>query len=325
MAKFVIEAVDVSAIRGMPGKANGDYYVIKCPFHSDANPSCSVKMRPPYQGFFKCWSCSAKGPFKKLADKLGIDTRAKATPDLYPEEYADMFVHKGSSYEEDDEDVAKLYPLTDKNASKLGILENGWRGFDVDFLRDVVDAKVIDSRTLYFPVMVRGVEEGYIRALVTKPTVKGKPSYLNKRGAWSRNKGLFLFDQALAIENALYEKLKVSGYSRTVVLVEGPRDAMRLHLSALPGIAILGTQSWSEGKIRLLAMAGVDNVILCMDGDSAGATASHDIAESLDGYLNVYDFALHEWAGEYDPFNMPEKLLNRLIKLYNTVSVGVSS
>ena len=313
--------VDVATIRSMPGKANGDYYVIKCPFHNDSNPSCSVKMRPPYQGFFRCWSCPAKGPFKKLAEKLGIDTRAKATPDLYPEQYADMFVYKGASYEEDDEDVERLYPLSDRNALKLGI-QDGWRGFSIDFLRTVVKAKVVDSRTLYFPVMVRGIEVGYVRAFLGRQ--KGRPSYLNKRGSWARNKGLLMFDQALAIEDARFKTIK--GYSKTVILNEGPRDSFRLHNDAtLPAVAILGTQSWSEGKIRLLSMAGFENAIICMDGDAAGSEAADRIAESLDGHMDVYDFALDQWEGAYDPQNMPAKLLNRLVKLYNTVSLGASA
>lgn len=312
-------SVDVGAIRGIPGgKDKGDYYLIKCPFHNDTNPSCSVKVKPPYMGFFKCFSCSAKGPFKKLAEKLGIDLRAKATPDLYPEEYADMFVYKGASYAEDDEGVTGLYSLSDKNATKLGIQE-GWRGFDIPFMRSVVKAKVVDARTLYFPVTVRGVDVGYIRAFLAKQ--KGRPSYLNKKGAWSRDKGLFLFDRAIEYEEQ--RELKHKAYSRTVILVEGPRDAMRLHRDGnLPAIAILGTQSWSEGKIRLLSMSGVENVILCMDGDLAGKLAAENISETLDGYMNVYDFGLDKWEGDLDPCDMPEKLLTRLTRVYNTVSLG---
>ena len=57
-----------------------------------------------------------------------------------------------------------------------------------------------------------------------------------------------------------------------------------------------------------------------MDGDDAGRQASEMITESSDGYVNIHDFKLYEWEGEYDPGNMPVKLVNRLKKLYTAVS-----
>lgn len=303
----VFAAVDVDAILSISGgKRNGDYYVIKCPFHNDSNPSCSIKVKPPYLGCFKCWSCGAKGGFTKLAEQLGIDTRAKATPDLYPENYEEMFVAGDT---DPDDYVPDVRPLTDARAAKLGILDNGWRSFDVTFLRDVVKAGVADGRTLYFPVLVKGDEAGYIRAMLKK--VAKKPSYLNKKGLWSKTKGLFLFDQAMEIARE----------TKTVILTEGPRDSMRLMRDRnLPAISILGTNSWSESKARLLAMSGIETVILCMDGDDSGMKASLDIAASLEGYVAVKDFGLYEWEGEYDPCNMPTKLLSKLSRLYESVS-----
>lgn len=297
-------AVNVDLLKGQQGsKRQGEYLLIRCPFHNDHNPSCSVKMTAPYKGVFRCFSCGSKGGFRKLAEKLGLDVNAEATPRLDAEAYADMFQMDSL---QDDEDVRATYPLSDKNARTLGI-EKGWRGFSLDFLREVIGALVVDSRTLYFPVMVNGKEEGYIRAFVSKRD--GYPSYLNKRGTWSRDKGLFLFDQAR------------SRSPNTVILTEGPRDAARLMRDAnLPAVAILGTNSWSEGKLRKLVLSGVTEIIICMDGDEAGKNASETIKDSIEGYCGVHDFKLWEWEGEYDPCNMPDKLLNKLVKLYRKVS-----
>jgi hypothetical protein len=59
-----------------------------------------------------------------------------------------------------------------------------------------------------------------------------------------------------------------------------------------------------------------------MDGDDAGHTASVALAEACDGYLNVTDFRLYDWEGEYDPFNMPKALMRRLQKTYENVVSG---
>ena len=69
--------------------------------------------------------------------------------------------------------------------------------------------------------------------------------------------------------------------------------------------------------------AGVENLILCMDGDEAGHKASVALRQACEGYLHIEDFKLYDWEGEYDPFNMPRALMRRLRKLYeNTVSHG---
>ena len=302
---------DISGVlSALGGKKQGDYTLIVCPFHADSNPSCSVKAAPPYQGFYKCWSCGAKGPFSKLAEKLGIEAGVAPTPPINTEPYEAFF--KAHIENEDDRIILHedLKTLSAKNVETLGI-KDGWRGVPIDFLRETVGAKIVDRRSLYFPVMVNQKEVGYIRAQKEKPKNKKFPSYLNKPGLWSKTHGLFLFDQALEVAEG----------SATLILTEGPRDPMRLLQAGLPACAMLGTQSWSEAKRRTVELAGIENLILCMDGDEAGRVASRMLKDACDGYLNIHDFALYEWEGEYDPFNMPNSLLKKLHELYHAVSL----
>lgn len=301
---------DIAGIlAGMKGKKQGAYTVIVCPFHADTNPSCSVKTKPPYQGFFKCWSCGAKGAFSKLAEKLGIEAGSEATPPIDTEPYEEFF--KAPLEYEDYRviDTSSLKPLSAKNVANMG-LKDGWRGVPIDFLRETVGAKIVDQNFLYFPVLVNEKEVGYIRAQKEKPKSKKVPSYLNKPGLWSRSQGLFLFDQAI----------EMAGDSKTLILTEGPRDPMRLMQEGLPAVAMLGTQSWSDTKRRLIERAGIENLILCMDGDEAGRIATKMLMDACDGYLNMHDFGLYEWEGEYDPFNMPRSLLKKLRELYGSVA-----
>jgi hypothetical protein len=296
-------------LNSLKGKRQGEYTVIVCPFHADSNPSCSVKARPPYQGFYKCWSCGAKGAFSKLAEKLGIEAGSEATPPIDTEPYEAFFNVHSTDVDDRIIDPATLKSMSAKNVTTLGI-KDGWRGVPIDFLRETVGAKIVDSRSLYFPVMVNHKEVGYIRAQKEKPKSKKFPSYLNKPGLWSKTQGLFLFDQALEVANG----------SSTLILTEGPRDPMRLMQEGLPAVAMLGTQSWSDAKRRLIELAGIENLILCMDGDEAGHTASMMLKEACDGYLNIYDFELYKWEGEYDPFNMPKSLVRKLHQLYQSVA-----
>lgn len=296
--------MDLNAIRSLGGKEQGNYFLIRCPFHNDNSPSCSVKMVPPYQGAYKCWSCGAKGGYKKLAAQLGISGTVEETSHIEVERYEEFF-KQAPTHDSSDLD---LYSMTEKNLAKIGLADT-WRDIPLDFLRDYVKAKISVERSyqLYFPVLVKGAEVGYIMANLKKSSVKGVPSYINKSGTWSRTKGLFLFDQALKVN------------PKVMILVEGPRDAIRLAMLGLPAVAILGTQSWSDSKRRLMDLSGVTEVILAFDGDDAGKSASTKVTDSMEGYMTVHDFKLYEWEGEYDPCNMPEPLVKKLKKLYQDI------
>lgn len=294
--------MDLNAIRSLGGKDQGNYFLIRCPFHNDNSPSCSVKMVPPYQGAYKCWSCGAKGGYKKLAAQLGISGTLEETSHIDVDRYEEEFFKQQKTHDSSDLD---LYSMSAKNLAKIGINDT-WRDIPITFLRDYVQAKIsVDQGyQLYFPVLVKGIEVGYIMANLKKSSTKGVPSYINKKGTWSRTKGLFLFDQALTVN------------PKVVILVEGPRDAIRLAMLGLPAVAILGTQSWSDSKRRVLELSGVTDVILAFDGDDAGHAASIKVTDSMEGYLSVTDFKLYEWEGEYDPCNMPPPLIKKLKKLY---------
>jgi 5S rRNA maturation endonuclease (ribonuclease M5) len=159
---------------------------------------------------------------------------------------------------------------------------------------------------------VNGKEYGHTDALFDKPA-KGKgTSYLNKKGAWSKTHALFPFDQAIRLMNELGIK--------TIVLVEGPRDALRLIRAGIPAIAIFGTKSWSLMKVRLLQLAGVERIVLCMDGDPSGQDATDHILPTIeDGFevkvIKLWVVAKKLKRDKIDPGNMPTGVLRRLEKM----------
>lgn len=288
------------AILSLPGKTQNGYRVIRCPFHNDTNPSFSVKIKPPFQGRFKCWSCPAKGPFSELAEKLGLSYDATATPSLYPENYKNVFSDDPESIKEISYD---LYSLSDSNLKKI-TNEDTWRGYDSKFLRSVGARAMVDAygnKWVYLPVTINDELKGYIKARPTK--VPKKPSYLNKPGAWSKKWGLFPFDKSVSL------------HGKSMVIVEGPRDALRLIREEIPAVAILGTNSWTEFKANLLDRAGIENLILCLDGDEAGRIASKEIKKSVGSLFNIVDFELYNIEGEFDPGNMPKVLVRHLRKM----------
>lgn len=240
-----------------------DGTTVLCPFHSERTPSCHIFHGPKayVPGYFVCLGCGAKGRWDVIAPALGLEA-FKGGP-------AHAIEARPLAPEREDESVDSTnFELKRLPANKM------WRGFETDWLREVGCKLMVTgwgTKFLWMPVIVGGTVRGYIRGRMRKDPEGNFPSYLNKRGTWSKTHGLFPFDYAI----------DMMGKSKTIVLVEGPRDALRLLEHGIPAMAILGTNTWSPKKVDLLEMHGVRRVILMLDGDPAGIDATEKIEPAL--------------------------------------------
>lgn len=280
--------VDQLALYAGTKKHLGDSTFIICPFHSEKTPSGRVFHSPTSRnpGYFTCYGCGTKVRWNELAPKLGLRPFSTRPRD----EYAAAVSLKLS------EDLAEFKPecLEFEPLPRNKI----WRTIPTNLLRDL-GAKLcrVDhpdygllKPKIYLPVLVNGELRGYIKARINKSP--DYPAYINASGNWSKTCGLFPFDYAV--------KLMLSLGSTTIVLVEGPRDALTLLALGIPAVSILGTQSWSDAKSRLLELAGVETVVLMMDGDCAGIKATERLSKLLDLVFTVNIVKL--WALKDSPY-----------------------
>lgn len=319
--------------------------MVRCPFHNDSNPSGRINIAPGSIGRigkFRCYSCGHGASWAEFSEKTGLAPFPKKEMRTVPKtnfEYVeDMLLGKTNKTSEVKSEEITFFDLIE-DSRKLGLREGRWRGFTLKFLVDlgakgctVVKDDSLSRSYLYFPVNVRGATRGYIKALPRK--VEGLPGYFNAPGPWSHSHGLFLYDESIA----LMRKLGL----HTLVLVEGPRDALRLYREGIPAIAILGTHSWSTKKVRLLELSGAAKIILCMDcdpikegsdelpaGDKAvrllwsGKIKSKGrdpqrIAPPLHEVINTEVFELREYQESedqaIDPYSAPKKAIADLIE-----------
>ena len=328
---------EVSKIAGARPTSGG--FSICCPFHADRSPSCIVTTEPGrrFFGQFRCYGCSAKGTWFELAERAGLDSltgsqfQSEYAPKFIDTYYEEAFLSEGPSGREadpkqqsthdDTDDQAErplgLYPFERTLARRLGI-DKEWRGVPTKLLLEVgaeleywrsPKYPTMTPRWLVFlPVYINGKRRGFSRALLEKPTGK-RSSYLNKPGQWAKKYGLFPYDYAI--------NLMEMRNLRTMVLVEGQRDALRLLRYGIPAVAILGTWSWSESKVRLLEMGGVERVVCLFDGDTAGIDATKTVVPTLSTRFDVHVMRLWQVARrlglkKLDPFDMPLDLLKRL-------------
>lgn len=300
------------------------YTMIKCPFHADSTPSGRIahdETRPGSVGRFKCYACAKKADWIELSEKLGLDpfpnVKSTKVPGFNAEAYDEVLLPAAKTAARED---LEFFELNAKGARRLGLPDLEWRDFSFAFLKKVNAQGCVVTETnrayVYLPVNIKGKTRGYVKALPKK--IDKLPGYFNSPGAWSHKHGLLFYDEAVAL------MLRLG--LRTLVLVEGPRDALRLLRDKIPAIAILGTQSWSKRKLEWLEESEANKIILCMDGDVAGRAATRllysgkrimqegpdeVVAPPMHLSFAVEDFDLREYQKkgmpELDPGNAPEQ------------------
>lgn len=316
---------ELRSYHGEKRDASSEYTFVLCPFHSEKTPSGQIFHGPQTRlpGYFLCRGCGEKGNWNKVAPYLGLKpfTRQKAE-DAYSVPLAKK------------ETEAKAERLKFKELPRKKV----WRSIKTNFLISIgakygykwlEDYDRWSQKFIWLPVHVGGDLKGYIKARIKKDPEGKFPSYLNKKGAWSKRTGLFPFDPAIELMKELH--------SSTVVLVEGPRDALRLLSYGIPCMAILGTTSWTMFKPELLELHGVKQVLVMMDGDDAGIAASKLVIPDLKKLLKVKRIKLWDLKGSpyhkyaklkteeekkaykhnlWDPGNCPEWVLDRIKSKY---------
>lgn len=270
----------------------GDSSFILCPFHSERTPSGRIfhasKTKSP--GYFKCYGCGRVAKWDELAPHLGLKPIQWARPE---EEFATPLRSRADEVNEEREMI-----LEDLPAGKF------WRSIPTDFLIEVgckrghfyyPGSDVHGKPWVWMPVFINEELRGYSRGRLRKES--DKPSYINSKGGWTKDYGLFPYD---------FTK-KLTKKKRYVVLVEGQRDALRLLLAGIPALAIMGTQNWSVCKSRMIEMLDIDFAVLMMDGDCAGLQAVKLIEPQLSPLVNTEVFSLAGRGSPYWAFRKEEE------------------
>lgn len=272
---------------------------VSCPFHSEKTPSGRIfhsesTLNP---GYFKCYGCGHAAPWDEVAPRLHLQPYTKGPPKeerasplmLLAKKQKALQISKGYR-----EDKFKFWKLPK---------DKTWRTIPTNLLIELGGKMCLkwsddyqrwgSTKYIYMPVMVQGKQKGFFRARLKKDA--DLPSYYlaaTDGDNWSRRYGLWPYDFAID----LMEQLG----SSTMVLVEGQRDALRLLLQGIPAMCIFGTQSWSDNKCKLLELGGVETVVMFMDGDFAGISATEKIAPSLTRMFSTKIIKL--WAIKGSPY-----------------------
>lgn len=293
-------------------KKSGEYSGL-CPFHVEKSPSFTVS---DAKRFYHCFGCGAHGDVVKFVSSIsGLsykDSAIKLAAD-YAIELPKLSKEQERLYEESDEilnilglaseffssELTKntLYYLNKRNITAKLIDE-----FNIGFapsggkLQKFFDAKSIPILNLVKAGLMGKREDGRIYEIFHDRIIfpirniynkiigfggrvigEGVPKYLNSPETIVFKKSETLYGENKA-NTAIYKK----NYS---ILVEGYIDVIALHKAGFnEAVASLGT-AVTENHIQKLWRAG-DEIILCLDGDSAGVRASSRVINMILPLIN---------------------------------------
>lgn len=322
----------------LPLIKKGKNYFGVCPFHDDTNPSMSVSSE---KQIYKCFSCGASGnvynfvmdyehvDFKEalsiLANRCGISLNnnyIKNENNKYKKLY-DAYSLALKLYQNNLNGsnglVAKTY-LETRGITKEAIkkFKIGLSTKDQDNLTKILISKdytikelndiglSYNDKDLYinrimFPLFdISGNVVGFSGRIYDH---KSDSKYVNTKETKIFKKGEILYNYY----NAKDEIRK----SKSLIIVEGFMDVIRLYISGIYNVVALMGTSLTKEQIALLKRLS-NNIILSLDGDEPGQKAISNIGEMLiNENFNVKVIALKD---NMDP---DEFILNKGKEAYN--------
>ena len=283
----------------IPLEKKGKNFFGVCPFHDDSNPSMSVSKD---KQIYKCFSCGASGnvfnfvmdyehvDFKEalaiLAKKAGIvlnSVNVKSKENKY-DKYYKMYDISFKFYQNN---LSSNLGISAKEyLHKRGITDELIKTFKIglattskDSLTKVLNSKDYTNREIELYGLGTGTNDLYINRIMFPLfdisnnivgfsgriyNTSSSSKYINTKETPIFKKGELLYNYYNAKDSVRLLK--------KIVLVEGFMDVIRLHsINVTNAIALMGT-SLTKEQINLLKRLSL-NIILCLDGDSAGRKA----------------------------------------------------
>lgn len=295
----------------IPLTTKGKNYFGVCPFHDDHSPSMSVSRE---RQMFKCFTCGAGGnvftfvskyenisfveAVKKVADKVGVNLNisnitSRVSKNKTELEIMDYVTRIFQNNLKSDYGTQALKYLKERNL-KDEVINDFRLGFSLpdnkelsNILGKKYDLKLLDNLGL---INIAGIDNydvftnrvmipitdihnnvvGFTGRLINKDTKEAK--YINSKETIIYRKGNVLFNYFNALEHIKKE--------RSVILVEGNMDAIRMYSEGIKNVvALMGTNMTSE-QVKILKNLRVP-VILMLDNDTAGGIATDNVGEML--------------------------------------------
>lgn len=311
MAKYVSDAhaIIVAELGRYMGEklTNKKRVAIPCPFHNETQPSLYINLdannrKAPIGGYY-CFGCRAStgknGGWNGLAKLLGLATIEGDSAQVTNYVRRDSPAIEEQYDPEEGWNIDELLEQWNCGFYAPWPADQNWRGVPGWLVRKIggwlsLDEKY-DNQVCILPQWNGDILTGAIKARC-KVFKKTRMKYLSAPGEWVKTHALFPYHTV--------EAMLAQRQDRSIFLVEGPRDAIRLIGCGIPALALLGTNNWGEEKRDLLMTLDPDRVFLAFDNDGAGQGAIKLVSPMLKDYVHRVKIKF-EGDGKVDPGNVP--------------------
>lgn len=297
----VVQILDVMEANGLIRlhKVVGDYYQVYCPIHNDGNerkPSCGVLLHEQYkngqrypQGWTHCFSCGYVNTLPELISDIlkskhisqsGLDWLLKNVPGfeadnqndfelLIPEDMMKSLNDKYAlSYIKSQLEEAPQY-VSEEELSKYR--------FTVPYM---YERKLTDEVIEKYDV---GVDMNWIAPGRKKPTpcitFPVRDGAGNTLFFCRRSIGGKLFNYPTGVNKPVYGLFELPKDAKSIIICESCFNALTAVVWGYNAVALLGTGNALQ--IQQLKELGVQEFVLCMDGDEAGKKATNKLKRAL--------------------------------------------
>ena len=309
--RLSVDIVDVVS-RYISLTKKGKNYFGVCPFHEDGDPSLSVS---PDKQIFSCFSCHTAGNVFKFLMEYEHISFMEAVKMVADMSGIKVDIQTNKNYTNKQSKIYDIYELGQKfyvnnintqygKAAKEYLIN---RGIDEEMIREfeiglaikstnalskILEQKSFSDNDLNDSGLVVKDEKGfhdffYDRVMFPLHDINGKvigysgriyykddnaPKYINSKEHPLFKKGEFLYN---------YQKAKNDcRVKNTVIIMEGFMDVIRAYSVGVKNVvATLGTAFTKEHANLIKKLA--KNIIICFDGDKAGAKATYACSNIL--------------------------------------------
>jgi hypothetical protein len=240
--------------------------------HDRRAPSLGINKT---SGHYHCFGCSIHGTWNDLAALIGAEA---LTEENAPDPFTVLANQIGSQLAKEEQKDLALSCLP----REIKPWRKSWREVSAETMRAASAYKWFDDGSrcyrILLPVWLYDEEPmGWIARRLDKS------KYTPYRNSTSLE-GLIKY---VLYPYHLVRKMR---HTRSVVLVEGPYDALRLVDRGIPALALLGVENYARTCHIHLTNLGVKTVIMGLDNDNAGALATPKIVERI-----RRDFEIKYW------------------------------
>ena len=294
-------------------KTAGEYKMMPCAFHDDIDPSMGVYLRRDHPtktlGYFNCLGCGAHGHWNVFAEKAGLQKIKAWNSGEHKVEYN---TQKDESNLLGDTGVTLRAVYKEMRCPEAQPWPESlvWRGVSGALIAAVggkaINDEYNDGLAVLFPIKIGSRIRGAVKAMFHKksPTDLG---YLTMPGEWVKQYGIFPY---------AYTSKLIREYGHNfVILVEGPRDALRMLKLGLPAVAVLGANTISKTKMLYIRSLGVDTIYVLPDNDKGGMALWRNVKSQVPEARKLKLPREKDENGKIikmDPFSMPASIAKEI-------------